>query len=71
MGYYGRLELKQEAQKMRRNGISYNEIVSKLHIPKSTVSDWCKDVKLTKEQINNLYAAKKQGALKGSFIAAK
>jgi len=71
MGYYGQLVLKQEAQKMRGKGISYNKIVSKLHIPKSTVSDWCKDVKLTEKQINKLYAAKKQGAIKGSFIAAK
>ena len=71
MGYYGKLELKQEAQKMRKHGASYNEIISKIHIPKSTVSDWCKDIKLTKVQIYRLYAAKKEGALKGSYIAAK
>ena len=71
MGYNGKLILKQEAQKMRKNGASYNEIISKIHIPKSTVSDWCKEIKLTKNQIKRLYAAKKQGALKGSFVAAK
>lgn len=71
MGYYGKLALKKEAQKMRKNGASYNEIVFKLHIPKSTVSDWCNAVPLTKVQIDRLYAAKRKGALKGSYIAAK
>lgn len=70
MGYYGRLELKLKAQKMRRLGKSYIQIMKVLHLSKSTVSDWCKDVPLTKNQIHNLYESKKSGALKGSIIAA-
>lgn len=71
MGYYGRLELKQKAQEMRRSGSSYNEIIEKLHLSKSTVSNWCKDVVLNKEQLFRLYQNKKTGALKGSIIGAK
>ncbi|MEK7127355.1 MAG: hypothetical protein AAB838_01360 [Patescibacteria group bacterium] len=71
MGYYGRLELKLLAQKMRSQGKSYLTIMRKLRLPKSTVSDWCHDVKLTSPQLARLYANKKSGALKGSIIAAK
>lgn len=71
MGYYGRLELKKKAQKMRTQGKSYLEIVHKLHIPKSTISDWCKNIQLTNKQLNVLYKNKITGALKGSIIAAE
>lgn len=71
MGYYGRLELRQKARILRGNGASYQEIIQELHLPKATVSDWCKDVSLTKDQVRNLYESKKKGALKGSIIAAK
>ena len=71
MGYYGRLELKLKARKMRSDGISYIEIMRTLRIPKSTVSDWCSDVQLTKSQLQKLYRGKTAGALKGSIIAAK
>lgn len=70
MGYYGRLELKLKAQEMRKGGKSYNEIISSLNLPKTTVSDWCKDIQLTNPQLQKLYQSKKAGALKGSIIAA-
>ena len=71
MGYYGHLEQKILARKMRGQGKSYLEIMKKLNLSRSTVSDWCHDVKLTKDQIRTLYESKKRGALKGSIIAAK
>lgn len=71
MGYYGRLELKLKARTMRSAGKSYGEIIRKLKLSKSTVSDWCHDVQLTPAQIDILYRSKKSGALKGSIIAAK
>ncbi len=71
MGYYGNLELKHEVQELRKNGKSYNEIIKKLGLSKSTVSDWCKNVQLTNDQLEKLYLSKKKGALKGSFIAAE
>lgn len=70
MGYYGNHELKNQAQSLRKKGSSYNEIMQLLHIPKSTVSDWCKDIQLSNIQQNKLYENKMSGALKGSRIAA-
>ncbi len=71
MGYYGRLDLKAKAQMLRQQGKSYGEIMVNLHLSKSTVSDWCKNVPLTQDQIRKLYENKKTGALKGSIIAAR
>jgi hypothetical protein len=71
MGYYGRLELKLQARKMRSLGKSYGDIIHTLKLSKSTVSDWCHDVRLTKSQLNHLYRSKISGALKGSVIAAR
>jgi len=39
---------------MRKRGFSYSEIGNRLHIPKSTLSYWLKNVKLTPEQIKKL-----------------
>lgn len=71
MGYYGRLDLKFKAQELRHQGKSYNEIMQKMYLKKSTVSDWCKDIHLTNEQLRKLYESKKTGGLKGSIIAAR
>jgi len=71
MGYYGRLELKERARTMRSHGKSYLKIMHILHIPKSTISDWCQDIQLTHAQLRVLYENKKTGAMKGSIIAAE
>ncbi len=71
MGYYGNIKLKQKARKLRASGKSYSEIIGKLHLSKATVSDWCKDVILTDEQLQVLYQNKTSGALKGSYVAAQ
>ncbi len=71
MGYYGNLELKTKAQTLRTKGRSYTFIAKALKIPKSTISDWCKNISLTKVQIEQLLKNKKSGALKGSLIAAE
>lgn len=39
---------------MRKHGLSYSEIRNRLHIPKSTLSYWLKNLKLTSEQIKKL-----------------
>lgn len=71
MGYAGKLELKKQAILLRKAGKSYKQIVNELHISKGTVSQWCKNVELTPDQITALYRSKLTGALKGSYIAAK
>jgi len=39
---------------MRKHGFSYSEIENRIHVPKSTLSYWLKDIKLTQEQIKKL-----------------
>lgn len=70
MSYAGKLDLKLEAQRLRAQGLSIKEIRKRLGVSLSSVSLWVRDVKLTKEQLENLYQNKKTGNLKGSIVAA-
>lgn len=70
MGYFGKLEEKYFAQKLRRNGYSYSEIQKKVAVSKDTISRWCKDIKLSKKQKLRLINNKISGQKKGSVIAA-
>ena len=47
---------KEQIQALRRQGLSYREILSKIpfRLSKSTVSLWCKNVELTPEQLDRL-----------------
>ena len=71
MGYYGKYEEKLEAIRLRKKGCSYNEIRRKLHVSKSSVSLWCRDVALTPEQMFRLLKNKLRGGDKGRIISAK
>src|SRR3989338_5363352 len=42
------------AIEMRKRGLSYSEIKNRLHVPKSTLSYWLKNIKLTPEQNKKL-----------------
>ena len=42
------------AQKLRKNGLSYKEILTEMNVSKSTLSVWLREVKLTMEQKNRL-----------------
>lgn len=70
MGYYGKIEKKQIAVKLRENGMSYTEIKSVVNVSKDTISRWCRDVYLTPDQKLRLINNKKFGQRIGSIIAA-
>lgn len=70
MGYFGKIELQKKAKGLRRKGFSVRFIQNKLHVSKSSVSLWIRDVHLNKKQLEKLYLNKKTGGLKGSIIAA-
>lgn len=70
MGYAGKLELRLEAQSLRKKGLSLKEIQKRLGVSRSSVSLWVREVKLTQRQIRRLYLNKETGRLKGSAIAA-
>jgi len=56
--------LKEKAQALRLKGLSYNEIRKKIPASKSSISLWCRDVKLTKRQIKRL-GERRDHSLKG------
>ncbi len=70
MGYFGKLQEKQLAQKLRKHGLSYSEILQKVTVSKDTLSRWCKDIPLTKSQEKRLLSNKSLGQHKGSLVAA-
>ncbi|MCX6789354.1 MAG: helix-turn-helix domain containing protein [Candidatus Gribaldobacteria bacterium] len=70
MSYVGKLKLKQEAIRLRRNGLSVKEIQKRLQVSMSSVSLWVRDVKLTQKQLRKLYLNKRTGALRGCIVAA-
>jgi len=43
-------ELKPSAKKLRKKGLSIGDIERRLKIPRSTLSGWLKDIKLTSKQ---------------------
>ncbi|MCX6727218.1 MAG: hypothetical protein NTX11_00165 [Candidatus Saccharibacteria bacterium] len=45
-----RLELRLEAEKLRRQGFLFSEIASKLGLSKSTIHDWVSKIELTKKE---------------------
>ena len=71
MGYFGRIEDKFKAQALRRQGLSYREILQTISVSKSTISLWCKDIGLTEKQMLRLLKKKQFGQRKGSLIAAE
>jgi transposase len=71
MGYFGKLEDKFLAQQLRRQGLSYKEILQQISVSKDTISRWCRDIELTEKQKLRLINNKKFGQRKGSLVAAE
>jgi len=71
VGYFGNLEKKLKAQKLRRRGFSYSEIQKVINVPKSTLSGWCRDIALTEKQALRLFKNKLSGSARGRIIGAK
>lgn len=49
-----KLDEKRIVQRLRKQGLSYNEILQKVQVAKSSISLWCQDVELTPEQKDRL-----------------
>ena len=47
-------QVKATAQRMRKSGISFGDISKKLHVTKSTLSFWCKDIILSESAIRKI-----------------
>lgn len=70
MGYAGKYDDRVKAQELRKQGLSYNEILQQIKVSKDTLSRWCKDIILTNNQKERLLKNKSFGQKKGSQIAA-
>jgi tRNA G10 N-methylase Trm11 len=62
--------LKLKARKMRQDGESIRAIASTLVLPKSTISLWCRDIELSKQQIAKLLVNKENGMRLGQINGA-
>ena len=60
-----------KARQLRLDGASINEIAQKLGLSKSTVSFWCKDIRLTPRQIEKLVQKQLSGSYKGRLKAVE
>lgn len=60
-----------EARELRRKGLSVGEIRKIVGVGKGSVSIWCRDIKLTKNQTERLMQNSKDGAEKGRMVAAE
>lgn len=67
-------QLKEEARKLRRLGWTYREIMEKVPVHRTTLSQWCKDIELTPEQITfrgGRYANRLKGAKANQYKREK
>ena len=61
-----------EARRLRKEiGMAIGKIANKLEVSKSSVSVWCRNIRLTEEQIVELAKSEKDGSVRGSLKAAK
>ena len=61
---------KEKVLALRKNGASYNDIASELSVSKSTISVWCRHIKLTDAQYKNLYS-RRNGSINGVIAIQK
>ena len=54
MGYAGKIKEKNQALKLRKQGLSYNEIREKIPVSKDTLSRWCRDIVLSPGHMEKL-----------------
>lgn len=66
-------EKKEVVRGFRQQGLSYREIRQKapFTISKSTLSQWCEDIKLTPEQKDRLDSLLKDGSYRGRLLGSK
>ena len=63
-------DLKIAARKLRKNGGSIKSVAKKLGISPSTSSLWCRDIKLSENQIESLLLRKEGGVRRGQLNGA-
>ena len=64
---------KELVQSLRLEGFSYREILSHVtfSLSRSTISNWCKDIELTPEQLDRLDRLYREGSYRGRLLGPK
>jgi len=62
---------KNQALKLRQEGKSIRDIAKRIKVAKSTVSFWCRDIKLTSKQVGLLHEKMLLGSYKGRLKGAR
>lgn len=63
-----KLNLQKQALKLRLRGGSIRDIAMKLEVSKSSVSLWCRKIKLTELQIKRMTKAKSKAIRRGKLM---
>jgi len=71
MGFMAKVIERRKAINLRKKGKSIKTIAKVLNISKSTISIWCRDIKLTKKQIERLHESMVRGSYSGRIKGAK
>ena len=71
MGYTGNLEKKKIIQKLRQEGHSYREIEKMTQTSKSTIGNYCQNIKLSENQIQKLLENKENGLTKATLLGSE
>ncbi len=66
-----RWEIKERVITLREKGLSHSEIRAEVPLAKSTISRWCKNIRLTKSQILRLDQLKAKGSYIGNLKGSK
>ncbi len=68
-----RWEQKEAVQSLRRQGLSYREILSRVPftLARSTISNWCKEIKLTPEQLDRLDTLYRTSSYRNRLLGSK
>ena len=68
-----RWEKKELVQSLRHQGLSYREILSQVpfSLSRGTISNWCKEIELTVEQLDRLDGLFREGSYRGRLLGPK
>lgn len=68
-----RWEQKELVQSLRRQGLSYREILARVPftLSRGTISAWCKDIELSPDQLDRLDRLYREGSYRGRLLGPK
>ena len=61
-------KLRAKAIALRREGLSYSEILKLIPVAQSSISLWCRDIELTKTQVSRLKILRREGVERGAAL---